>query len=102
MAANISSKTPGVGSAQGDGWAAVDPSIGDPLVSFQALTKSDATVLPITRALYVGTGGDVAIMGAGNTTAVTLKNVPSGTFLWVRVSQFMSTNTTASDVVGCW
>jgi hypothetical protein len=96
-------KTPGIGTGiVGDQWSEVDPSLGDPFVGCAAVTKSDATVLAITRAIYVGTGGDVAVTMAAGGAAVTFKNVASGTFLWLRASKVMSTNTTAADMVACY
>ena len=64
-----------------------------------AVSKSDTALAVTCRAFYVGTGGDVAVKFPGNSTAVTLKNVPAGTLLPLAVSHIMSTNTTASDFV---
>jgi hypothetical protein len=64
-----------------------------------AVTKSD-TADNAYAYLYVGTGGDVAIVPTGSATAVTFKNVPAGAHLWIKTSKVMSTNTTASDIVG--
>jgi hypothetical protein len=66
-----------------------------------AVTKSDATILPQTRALYVGVTGDVAVIFAGDTAAVTLKAVPVG-ILPVQVTKVMSTGTTATDIVALY
>jgi hypothetical protein len=63
-----------------------------------AVTAADATVLPTTRSLLVGTGGDVAVVFAAGGSAVTLKNIASGTILPVQVTKVMSTNTTATDI----
>lgn len=46
--------------------------------------------------LYVGGAGDVALVLAGDTVAVTFKAVPVGTRLEVQFSRVMSTNTTAT------
>ena len=51
------------------------------------------------RSLYVGTAGDVAVETEGG-TAITFHNVPGGAVLPVRVVKVMSTNTTASDIIG--
>ena len=73
-----------------------------------AITPSDTVVFTtfpnangqvITKALYVGSGGDVAITTQGGGT-VTLKNVPSGALLPISVTQIRSTNTTASNIMG--
>ena len=49
------------------------------------------------RAIYVGTGGDLKL--TVGSTAVTFKNVPSGTLLPIRAQLIWSTGTTASNVV---
>lgn len=68
-----------------------------------ALTKSDSTDLTSLsiRGLYVGVTGDVAIVTTKNgSVAVTLKAVPAGTVIHLPIAKFMSTNTTATNVVG--
>ena len=68
-----------------------------------AITPSDtpAPVGVITRALYVGGAGDIAVRMQGGAT-VTLANVPSGSFLPLRVQQVLGTGTTATGIVGFW
>lgn len=62
-----------------------------------AITPSDTTVI-MARALYVGTGGDLAVVtDAGQT--VTFTGVLGGTILPVKVSQVKAA-TTASNIVG--
>lgn len=63
-----------------------------------AVTKSDATVLDF-NAIFVGTGGDVAIKHTEGGTAVTYPGVASGSILPVAGVRVMSTNTTASGMV---
>lgn len=67
-----------------------------------SITKSDATDLTSNkiRALWVGTGGDVAVIALNDTAAVTIPNVQSGTVLPIAVVKVMSANTTASGFVG--
>ena len=69
-----------------------------------AVTLSDSTDLPCTRALYVGTGGNVAVMmGDGNNpSAVTFSNVGTGVILPIQVVRVMSTNTTASNILALY
>lgn len=64
-----------------------------------AVTPSDTTFVDF-HGLYVGGVGDVAyVTGAGNT--VTLKAVPTGTYLpHIRVTKVNATNTTATNIVG--
>jgi hypothetical protein len=66
-----------------------------------AVTKSDSTILETTRALYIGTTGDVAVVFTDGGAAVTLKAVAVG-MLPVQVTKVMSTNTTASDIVAIY
>ena len=69
----------------------------DPAVRIDDVTPSDSTVLT-SRAIWVGSGGDLAVIPGGQSTAVTIKNVPSGCLLPLQVSKVMSTNTTASYI----
>lgn len=72
-----------------------------PAGSLVAVTPSDSTIYTAPfRGLWVGTGGNVAIKTPGATAAVTLVNVPDGYLLAVKAEYVMSTNTTASDIVG--
>ena len=71
-----------------------------------AITKSDtfkSTTILNGASLYVGTGGDVAVVMqriAGSlSNDVIFKNVPSGTFLPIAVDFLCSTGTTASDIL---
>lgn len=63
------------------------------------VTVSDVTVFDAPQAIFVGTGGDIALRLIGNSTTVTYKNIPDGTFLPVLADQVLSTGTTASDIV---
>lgn len=66
-----------------------------------AVTPSDTVALPVvTKALYVGTGGNVAVLAVGATADVVYKNVASGSYLLVRASYVRATGTTAGDLVG--
>lgn len=73
-----------------------------PASKLVAITKSDATDLTANKikALWVGGAGDVAVIGINDTAAVTIVGVPAGTLLPVMVSKVMSTNTTATSIVG--
>lgn len=66
-----------------------------------AVTPSDSSDLPVTsRALYVGTGGDVRVT-VGSGSVVTFVNVPEG-ILPMRVSRVHASGTTAADIVAVW
>ena len=62
-----------------------------------AVTPSDATVVAF-EALYIGTTGNVAVTTVAN-QVVTFTSVPVG-FFPVRCTKVMSTNTTATNIVG--
>ena len=66
-----------------------------------AVTKSDSTVLATTRALYIGVTGNVAVVMAEDSSAVTFIAVPVG-ILPVQVTKVMSTNTTASSILALY
>lgn len=65
-----------------------------------AVTLSDSTVYsPPLDALYVGSGGNVAVKTAAGTT-VTFTGVVTGSILPVTCIQVRSTSTTASSITG--
>lgn len=82
----------------------------DPFVSFtnapgmparQAFTVTpgvEPAILP--SALYVGTGGDVAVQAVDSEVPVIYRNVPDGAYLTVRAVRVLSEGTTASDLIG--
>lgn len=69
----------------------------------ESVTPSDVTDLTRpTIGLYVGVTGNVAVIMAGDETdtAVTLVGLAAGIFHPLRVKRVMSTNTTATSIVG--
>lgn len=80
-----------------------DNTIVSPATDVFAVTPSDGTALTkVVKALYVGGTGNVAIKTAGSSTAVTFVGVPAGAILPVRAAYVMSTNTTATSIVGLY
>lgn len=68
---------------------------------FRAITPNDSADLTggMTRAIYVGGDGNLAVHDhAGN--AVTFTAVKAGTLYGIRTTRVMSTNTTATSLVG--
>jgi hypothetical protein len=76
---------------------------GHPFVArrFFAITPSDSagSNFTLASAVYVGTGGNVAIVGSDD-IAVTFSNVQSGTILPIECIRVNSTNTSATGLVG--
>lgn len=64
-----------------------------------AVTPSDADELAqVASALYIGGTGDVAVVMVDG-TSITLKSVPTGDVLPLRVRQVKATGTTATNIV---
>ena len=55
-----------------------------------AVTKSDATVIPVTRGLYIGGAGTVVVRMAGDGSTATFTAVPVGTTLPIAVDQVLA------------
>lgn len=65
------------------------------------ITPDDIKELPtLTKAIYIGQGGDLTVLTGKSLESVTFRNVMSGTILDVRVRAVKSTDTTADDLVG--
>lgn len=72
-----------------------------PAVQAFAIVPSDGAELPsVTKAIYVGSSGDVKLRPLRGAADVTYRNVPDGAYLTVRASHVRATGTTASDLVG--
>lgn len=65
-----------------------------------AVTPSDSTVLATSRALYIGTGGNITVEDIN--AIVTYVNVPSGYILPVQVKAVRATGTTATNIVALY
>jgi hypothetical protein len=74
--------------------------VSDPAKFGGAVTPSDSTVLTPTRALYVGTAGNVSVLMMNGVT-VTFSNVQAG-ILPIQVTQVLATGTTASNIIALW
>lgn len=78
------------------------PGPSHPAVRATAVTPSDSTTLNLCRAIYVGGAGNVALVLAEDTAAVTFVNVAAGTLLPLATLKVMSTNTTATNIVALY
>ena len=89
-----------------DRFSTDDVRLDHPFMEGVAITVSDSTVLDqTTRALWVGTTGNVHVKMAGydgSNNEITLVNVPNGTLLNLRVDKVFATDTDAADIVGLY
>lgn len=79
---------------KGAGWSSPAP-------SGTAVVPSDTVNLPKLARLYVGVTGDVAVILANDTAAVTLTACQVGYHPLI-VKRVMATNTTAADIVALY
>lgn len=73
-----------------------------PADSCSAVTPANSDLANVTRALYVGGAGDLSLILANDSAAVTFVGVPAGTVLPVRAKQVRSTGTTATNIVALY
>lgn len=72
-----------------------------PALSFKAVTPSNTVDIvsgQVARSLYIGTGGDVTVVGSDG-TAVLFKSMPTGSYLLGFVKRVNATATTATNIV---
>jgi hypothetical protein len=69
-------------------------------VCFPITPDDAADLFQVTKAIYVGDGGDVTLRSADGPGDVTFLNVPTGAILDVRVQAVRATGTTAGSIVG--
>lgn len=84
-----------------DTYKNVFPGLESPITRAAAVVPDDVTDLPhVTRALHVGTGGDLRVTLSGG-QAVTFPDLAAG---WhpIRVARVHATGTTATGLVGAW
>lgn len=87
---------------------AIDRNLGDarslsgPPENAFAVTPGDSTELDyVTRAIYVGGAGNLAVLTQGGQT-VTFSNLPAGSMIPIRARRVMATNTTATLLIGLY
>ncbi|MEK9213141.1 spike base protein, RCAP_Rcc01079 family [Sphingomonas sp. 2378] len=80
--------------------------VSDPATRAVAIVPADAADLAdIPKGIYVGTGGDITMIGAGapsGATGVTWKNVPAGALIPFRPRRILATGTTAANMLGLY
>ncbi len=77
------------------------PDFNSPASNAVAVTKSDATILPAFRALYVGGAGDVAVTTVDGANA-TFSGAPAGLVIPIRGTKVLSTGTTATLILALY
>jgi hypothetical protein len=71
-----------------------------PVRSSFVIAPNDTTELPfVTRAVYIGSAGNLTARLADDTAAVTFNGLPAGSMLPIRVRQVYATGTTAGMVL---
>lgn len=68
--------------------------------TFTVTPDDSAELATVTKALYVGEGGDVVLRALSSTQDSVFRNVPAGMTLDVRVLAVRATGTTAGSLVG--
>jgi hypothetical protein len=72
-----------------------------PAESCFAIVPDDAAELPrATKALFIGSGGDLTVRAVRDGEPVTFRNLAPGSILDVRARAVLQTGTTAGDIVG--
>lgn len=68
-----------------------------------SVTPHDTDALAdIPKALFVGTGGNLTLRGAGGGSDTVWKNVASGTIVPLRAEYVRATGTTAADILALY
>jgi len=78
------------------------PFMGTPTLALSAtaVTPDDAAIIPTTKALYVGTIGDLTVVLSQDTAPVTFVDVVG--WIPVMAQMVMATDTTATDILALY
>jgi hypothetical protein len=68
--------------------------------AFAVIPKDTGELTRATKAIYVGTGGDIVLRAVGSEEDVTLRNVATGSVIAIRLRAVRATGTTAANLVG--
>lgn len=68
--------------------------------AFVITPDDDNDLFYVTRALYVGTGGDLVVILVDDTEEVLFANVLGGSCLPLQIKRVIASGTAASDLVG--
>lgn len=68
--------------------------------AFPITPEDDTNISRATKAIYVGSSGDIVLRAIGSDTDVIFRNVVAGSVLAIRLRAVRATGTTASDLIG--
>lgn len=86
-----------------DQFSGMADSVSAPARRAAAIVPSDSEPLAeVPKALFVGTGGNIAMRGAGDGADQLWKNVADGTLLPFRAEYVRATGTTAADLLALY
>ncbi len=71
-------------------------------VATEIVPDDDVDLAVVPKGIYVGTGGDIAMIGArqpSGSAAVIWRNIPSGALIPFRPRRILASGTTASDLI---
>ena len=77
------------------------PDLNDPAYAAFSITPGNSPLASFPRAIFIGTEGDVEIEDFTGAVSV-FKNLQSGSILPVRCKKVLSSNTTATDIIGLY
>ena len=69
---------------------------------YAAVVVPDTPFASTSRGIYVGVGGDIAAVMAGDNAIVIFTAVPSGSIIPIRATEVKITGTTATNMVVLW
>lgn len=72
-----------------------------PAFNGAAVTPSDVTEIPVSRALYIGSGGTMVVVMAEG-AQLTFVGVPTGVILPLQVKKVLATGTTAASILALY
>jgi len=85
-----------------DNFANAATGLTSPARNAMAITPNDGTDLAsVTRGIYVGVSGDIALVTAGGQT-VTFKTAAQGSTIPIQAARVLSTGTTATNLIGLY
>lgn len=71
-----------------------------PASQSSTVTPHDSDALAsVSKAIYIGTGGNISVRLAGDSTDRVFTNLPNGSILPIRVTHIRATGTSAADLV---